>query len=154
MRGGVSLPPPPRLNKGKVAGLPPADKDSRAPQPHWGGNTGHPLGWGGHLSAPSSQQGVSPLSAALLPRGGGIATPPPSLPTGPFIYRHHQHARAVTQRETPQRPPATPTPRPLAARRAPPRPAVGWRARHTGLAPSFSPPSPAPHSAPLLTPIP
>lgn len=68
-------------------------------------------------------------------------SPPPFRPPVPFIYRHHQHARAVTQRETPR--PATPPPRPLAAAPRPAFPLAGTRVTQR----QHPPPSPA------LTPI-
>lgn len=134
------------------AGLPPADKGGGR---RGGGKPGFASGPPATPTAlrgrggPLGRRDQGPLSTLLTagcppsaprpfppPLGGSRPLPPPP---SPFIYRHHQHARAVTQRQTPQRPPAAPPPRPLAARRAPPRPAIGCSARHTALSPAPSP---------------
>lgn len=120
LAGGLPLP------YGPVRPHPPPGPDSarggpRSPRPA-PGTGGQP--------PPPPEVTVKPPPRA--PRGGGVPAPPllppplSSPPPGPFIYRHHQHARAVTQRETPQPgrghapppahwPPASPRPPPRLA---------------------------------------
>lgn len=135
------------------AGVPPSHKGGD-PRDGWGGGTGSASAppWrggvpltGGHqtplLSSCSAPISPHPSLALCPQEGSRPVCPPPLRPPVPFIYRHHQHARAVTQRETPR--PATPPPRPLAAAPRPALPLAGKRVAQR----QHPPPSP------LLTPI-
>lgn len=160
-RMGGALPRPPRLNKGKVAEPPRPARGSRpqtkAAAAGPGGDRGSPQvppappnrteGKGGPFGGTGPRtpehpphSGVSPpqpLAPSHLPSGGSRCPPLPPRP----LYLPPSSARASChQRQTPQRPPATPLSPPIGR---PPRPAPlrHWlqRTPHSGLSRPLAP---------------